>query len=155
MPESFLSRYIDSVTITINDVAAVINLADLPSLDILLVDYLRASGLTGTKIGCKEGGCGACTVLLNTGTEIVQINSCLRLLLSCSGMSVMTIEWLGNFKKGYNPIQNALANGAGTHCGYCSSGMCMNMAGLMAYGAPTKETIQDQFSGNICRCTGN
>ena len=86
-----------------------------------LAQYIReVAKLTGTKIGCGEGGCGACTVLLtyqsvtDGSTVSVPINSCLRPLLACDGMSVTTIEGIGSAQTGYHPVQARLAQNAGS-----------------------------------------
>jgi xanthine dehydrogenase/oxidase len=130
--------------------------------DLTLAHFIRNfAKLTGTKIGCGEGGCGACTVLLSyispsDGRPVsVPVNSCLRPLLSCNGMSVTTIEGIGSAISGYHPIQTRLAQNAGTQCGYCSPGFGMNAFSLLVNSPkPTELQVENQFSGNICRCTG-
>jgi xanthine dehydrogenase/oxidase len=135
-----------------------------PDPSLLLVDYLRDHlKLTGTKIGCGEGGCGACTVMLEwTDGESGQtvrksINSCLRPLAACDGCTVTTVEGIGGLRHahGYSPIQTKLASCNGSQCGYCSPGWVMSMYGLLANdAAPSPKQIEDHFDGNICRCTG-
>eukprot|EP00930_Biecheleria_cincta_P077193 TRINITY_DN6446_c0_g2_i1.p1 TRINITY_DN6446_c0_g2~~TRINITY_DN6446_c0_g2_i1.p1 ORF type:complete len:1409 (-),score=252.41 TRINITY_DN6446_c0_g2_i1:261-4487(-) len=128
----------------------------------LLSAYLRENELLkGTKLSCREGGCGACTVLLRplkkTDSAAVPVNACLRLLAACDGYSITTVEGLGNTK---NPsqIQKEIAENYGTQCGFCSAGMVTTLTALAqkAKGGspPTAKEIEDQLSGNICRCTG-
>lgn len=132
----------------------------------LLVDWLRSPevGLTGTKIGCKQGGCGACTVLLsswNPATGQVEhrsVNSCLRPLASLDGMLVTTVEGTGSVKDDcISSVQNCLATNNGTQCGYCTPGWVMNMTAAVAQRGPkpgTQAQIEGLFDGNLCRCTG-
>lgn len=137
-----------------------LQLSDVKPTD-LLIDLLRSRQIdqTGTKLGCGEGGCGACTVFLSekdfsTG-EIVErpINSCLRPVCSLDGKVVTTVEGIN--KKQTNPISKRLAEFNGSQCGYCSSGMVMSMYGLLKNSdKPTSYEVENQFSGNICRCTG-
>ena len=87
-----------------------------PNPALLLVDYLRSSGLTGTKLSCGEGGCGACTVMLakwdRARSRVVRrsVNACLRPVASIDGMAVTTVEGIGNTREGLNPIQHRLAS---------------------------------------------
>ncbi len=132
----------------------------------LLVDFLRSPevGLTGTKIGCKQGGCGACTVLLSRWNDAAQqvehssINSCLRPLAALDGMSITTVEGTGSVQSGcISVVQNCLATNNGTQCGYCTPGWVMNMTAAVAQNGPkpgNKAEIEGLFDGNICRCTG-
>ncbi|CAL8096692.1 unnamed protein product [Orchesella dallaii] len=127
-----------------------------------LVDYIRdVANLKGTKVMCREGGCGACTVTAKvidpaTGAEIHKsVNSCLTPVLSCDGWDISTIESLGNKQEGYHVIQNRLVNFHGTQCGYCTPGMVMNMYGLLGAKKDLQmEDIEKNLDGNICRCTG-
>jgi len=132
----------------------------------LLADYLRSPdvGLTGTKIGCKQGGCGACTVLLSEWDEATQtvrnssINSCMRPLAALDGMMVTTVEGTGSVKsEAISTVQKCLAENNGTQCGFCTPGWVMNMTAAIAERGPkpgTKAEIEGLFDGNICRCTG-
>lgn len=132
----------------------------------LLVDWLRSPevGLTGTKIGCKQGGCGACTVLLSrwnalaSAVEHCSINSCLRPLASLDGALITTVEGTGSVKaECISEVQNCIASNNGTQCGYCTPGWVMNMTAAVAERGSkpgTKEQIEELFDGNICRCTG-
>ncbi|XP_071107754.1 xanthine dehydrogenase-like [Haliotis cracherodii] len=127
-----------------------------------LNDYIReGASLRGTKVMCKEGGCGCCAVTVtkpdpSTGKDTsFSINSCLCPLYSVDGWGITTTEGLGNSRDGFHPIQKRIAEFNGTQCGYCTPGMVMNMYGILQKNAtPTEEEIEDQFGGNICRCTG-
>ena len=117
-----------------------------------LLDYLRYDvGLTGTKGSCRQGGCGACTVMM----QGLAINACLRPVVACDGMTIVTTEGMGNVRDGYSNVQDAIAKGNGSQCGFCTPGMVMNMHSLLATkpGA-TPADVEKQFDGNICRCTG-
>ncbi|MEO7732098.1 MAG: molybdopterin cofactor-binding domain-containing protein, partial [Kofleriaceae bacterium] len=128
-----------------------------------LVDYLRSPevGLTGTKLACGEGGCGACTVTLTTWDEATDtltsrpVNSCLRPLCLLDGQSITTTEGIGNVRDGVHPVQHAIVACNGSQCGFCTPGFVMNMfAGLQAGTPLTARAIEDRFDGHICRCTG-
>jgi aerobic-type carbon monoxide dehydrogenase small subunit (CoxS/CutS family) len=82
-----------------------------------LLDYLRYDvGLTGTKGSCRQGGCGACTVMMNG----LGVNACLRPLVACDGMTITTTEGVGNLRDGYSSVQDAIAKGNGSQCGFCT-----------------------------------
>ncbi|CAL8082604.1 unnamed protein product [Orchesella dallaii] len=126
-----------------------------------LVDFIRDKArLKGTKYMCREGGCGCCVVTARTrdsAGELVSkaVNSCLIPLLSCDGWEIATVESLGNQKTGYNAVQQRLVKFGGTQCGFCSSGMVMNMNSLLESNPTSKmKEIENSFDGNICRCTG-
>jgi xanthine dehydrogenase/oxidase len=152
--------YGDTLSFTLNGEPVTIENPDPTSL---LVDYLRSPsvGLTGTKLVCGEGGCGACTVLItrtdpNT-TQVVEraVNACLHPLCSLDGAAVTTIEATGSSRSGLSPVQKAMVSEAGTQCGFCTPGWVMNMEGLLRSGVDlTPQTIEDHFDGNLCRCTG-
>ncbi|XP_063615205.1 uncharacterized protein LOC134788260 [Penaeus indicus] len=128
-----------------------------------LVDFLRTTaGLTGTKALCREGGCGACTVVAtvpdpeNEGlSKSFSIQSCQQLVYACNGWSIETVEHLGDRYNGYHPIQQSLAGFYGTQCGYCSPGMVMTMYGQQkSSGSLTAAQVEKSLDGNLCRCTG-
>ncbi|XP_071734841.1 xanthine dehydrogenase 1-like isoform X3 [Rutidosis leptorrhynchoides] len=127
-----------------------------------LLEYLRDVGLTGTKLGCGEGGCGACTVMVsyfdhNSKKCVHQaINACLAPLYSVEGMHVLTAEGLGNRKFGLHPVQESLASRHGSQCGFCTPGFVMSMYALLrsTKTPPTEEQIEESLAGNLCRCTG-
>ena len=129
-----------------------------PDPRMTLLDYLRGvAGLTGTKGSCRQGGCGACTVVMQTGSTgpKLAINACLRPLCSLDGRQITTTEGLGNSRDGYHPIQDCIASGNGSQCGFCTPGHVMNMYSLLQTNPhPTAEAIETHFDGNICRCTG-
>ncbi|KAJ8949770.1 hypothetical protein NQ318_018999 [Aromia moschata] len=121
--------------------------------------YLRDKvHLTGTKRMCLEGGCGSCVVavedVVNGQKLIFAVNSCLVSIFSCHGWKIHTIEGIGGPTTQYHPIQKLLAENNGTQCGFCSSGMVMNMFALHESGPVTKKQLENSFSGNLCRCTG-
>ncbi len=110
-----------------------------------LLDVLREEcGLTGTKEGCGEGECGACTVLVN-GEPIC---SCLVPVAQVEGAKVVTIEGLG----GDHPLQHLFMNEVGAQCGICTPGMIL--AALSLGPAPTLHEVKTALAGNLCRCTG-
>ncbi|WP_084577425.1 (2Fe-2S)-binding protein [Sporomusa malonica] len=118
---------------------------------LLLVDMLRNRlGLTGTKIGCGEGDCGACTVLLDGKT----VNSCLILAMQVEGHEVLTVEGLGTYDK-LHPLQSAFIAEGAVQCGFCTPGMLLSAKSLLDENPqPTRQQIAKHISGNLCRCTG-
>lgn len=116
-----------------------------------LLDVLREKlGLTGTKEGCGEGECGACSVLLNG--ELV--NSCLIPVGQAVRAQVVTIEGLGS-PGNLDPIQDAFLRCGGSQCGMCTPGMIVAAKFLLMHNPqPTPEEIREGLSGNLCRCTG-
>ena len=116
-----------------------------------LLQVLRDQlGLTGTKDGCSEGDCGACTVVMNG----VPVNSCLVLAAQADGAEIVTIEGLGA-PEAMHPLQAAFVEEGGTQCGYCTPGFIMSAAALLNENpSPTEEEIRRALAGNICRCTG-
>ncbi|XP_078252682.1 xanthine dehydrogenase/oxidase-like [Rhinoraja longicauda] len=130
-----------------------------------LAEYLRTTlQLCGTKLMCREGGCGCCVVVVEYDDPLIpekrieSINSCLlpiASLLSLKNHNVTTIEALGSVKNGLHPIQQRLADYNGSQCGYCSPGFVMQMYGLLKNDAnPSLQEVEDNFDGNVCRCTG-
>lgn len=144
-----------------------VNGTDIPIPDdprVSLLDLLRERAhLTGTKVGCNQGACGACTVLLN-GERVL---SCLTLAVQADGQSVTTIEGLGE-GEALHPMQQAFIDHDGFQCGYCTPGqICAAVAmlrelenGVPSYvtaalagpGSLTAEEIRERMSGNLCRC---
>ncbi len=116
-----------------------------------LVEALRESqGLTGTRRGCDQGACGSCTVLVDGKAML----SCLLPVETIEGARVATIEGLTPVQ-GLHPIQEAFLEGFATQCGFCTPGMIMATAALLAENpAPTRDDAVRAISGNICRCTG-
>ena len=120
--------------------------------DTLLADLLRDTlGLTGTKIGCRAGECGVCTILLDG----VAVNSCLLPALKVAGRSVITIEGLAKEDGQLDVIQESFMNEGAVQCGFCTPGMIMNAKELLEREpAPTETDIKNAISGVLCRCTG-
>lgn len=118
----------------------------------LLVDVIRKKvGLTGTKKGCGQGDCGACTVLVD-GKPIL---SCLTLAITCQGKKITTIEGLTGDTGELHPIQQAFVDYGAVQCGFCTPGMILTAKALLdRIARPTEEEIKRSISGNICRCTG-
>src|ERR671910_885169 len=118
---------------------------------LLLVHFLRdVAGLTGTKIGCDTSQCGACTVLLDG----VSVKSCTCLAVQADGASVTTVEGLGAGSV-LHPLQEAFWEKHGLQCGFCTPGMIMAAADLLARNPnPSDEEIRHGLEGNLCRCTG-
>jgi carbon-monoxide dehydrogenase small subunit len=116
-----------------------------------LLDLLRdVLDLKGTKFGCEQGNCGACTV--NIDGEAV--NSCLVLALTVDGKQVLTIEGLGTPEEPH-PLQQAFTDHYGAQCGFCTPGMIMAAKPLVeAVKEPSREDVVNAIVGNVCRCTG-
>ena len=116
---------------------------------VTLLDALRDRlELTGTKKGCDQGACGACTVLVD-GKRVL---SCLTLAAQCDGREVTTIEGLSG-DGGLHPVQEAFIRHDAFQCGYCTPGQIMSAIGLLGEGrADSDEDIREFMSGNICRC---
>ena len=118
---------------------------------LLLVHFLRDTlGLTGTHVGCDTSNCGACTVHLDGEA----VKSCTVLAVQADGAEVTTIEGLGA-EDALHPVQEAFWEHHGLQCGYCTPGMIMAAADLLARNAePSEHEIRDALAGNLCRCTG-
>jgi aerobic-type carbon monoxide dehydrogenase small subunit (CoxS/CutS family) len=118
----------------------------------LLVDLLREDfGLTGTKVGCREGECGACTVLVDGEAY----NSCLMPVLKVQGREVTTIEGLQKADGSLDPIQEAFMDAGAAQCGFCTPGMIMSAKALLDSNPnPEEKEIRKALSGVLCRCTG-
>ncbi|GAA0537681.1 FAD binding domain-containing protein [Chitinophaga japonensis] len=131
---------------------------DMPP-GMLLLDFIRYhQHLTGTKTGCNEGDCGACTVLMgtlnNNALQYRSFTSCLTPLGNVHGRHVVTIEGI-NPEEGLNPIQQAMYAESATQCGFCTPGFVMSLAGFcLGHRPATAEQAIAAVDGNICRCTG-
>ena len=114
-----------------------------------LVDFLREDmGLTGTKEGCGEGECGACTVVLDGRA----VHSCLVLAGQINGKRLLTVEGLARGGE-LSPLQKAFIEHGAIQCGYCTPGMLMSSAALLAENpSPTEDEVRTALAGNICRC---
>ncbi|MFL0267103.1 (2Fe-2S)-binding protein [Candidatus Clostridium radicumherbarum] len=115
-----------------------------------LIDFIRDEiKLKGTKEGCGEGECGACTVILNGKT----VNSCITLAAACDGAEITTIE--GVSEDGMHPIQQAFLEVNAVQCGYCIPGMVLSTKALLDKNLDADdEEIREGIAGNLCRCTG-
>ena len=109
-------------------------------------------GLTGTKISCETGDCGACTVLIDGKA----VKSCLYPAMRARGKEIVTIEGISpNRKDELHPLQEAFINHFAVQCGYCTPGMIMTAKALLDENPkPTEEQVKEYLSGNLCRCTG-
>ncbi len=118
----------------------------------MLVEVLREDlKLTGTKIGCKTGDCGACTILLD-GKSVC---SCMTLVVTLQGKEITTIEGVGLSYDKLHPIQEAFVNEGAVQCGYCTPGMIISAKNLLDKNpTPSEFEIRKALSGNLCRCTG-
>ena len=131
-----------------------------PTMTVL--DWLRGRArLTGTKEGCAEGDCGACSIVLgqrvNGSVRYQAVNACLMMLPQIDGCSVLTVEGLASPDGSLHPVQQAFKECHGLQCGYCTPGMVMNIVGRFEEPQPldlTDDGIRDLLSGNLCRCTG-
>lgn len=119
--------------------------------NITLLEVLRDHlMLIGTKYGCGEGECGACTVLVNE----VPVNSCMVLAVKAHGQRILTVEGLSKDGE-LHPLQKAFIETGALQCGYCTPGMLMSAYALLLKNSnPTQEEIKEAISGNLCRCTG-
>lgn len=134
-------------------------LADFPANQTLL-DYLRLTRkLTGSKEGCAEGDCGACSVLVGRLLEgrlvYESVNGCIRFMGSLDGCHVVTIEHLKGADGKLHPVQQAMVDHHGSQCGFCTPGIVMSLYGLwMENPVPSVGDIEVALQGNLCRCTG-
>ena len=130
----------------------------------ILLDLIRdVFELKGTKPGCYEGECGACTVLVDGAP----VNSCLFLAINANGKNITTIEGLINHNGCLHPVQEALVEKGAVQCGFCTSGMAMSIKAMLNQyenvhhvpgeiinELPTRDEIKKYLEGNLCRCTG-
>ena len=116
----------------------------------LLSDFIRhQAGLTGTKVGCEHGVCGACTILLDDEP----VRSCLMLAAQANGRSLRTVEALG--EHGEHPLQRAFNQKHALQCGFCTAGFLMSLEPFLRDNPEaTEEEIREALAGNLCRCTG-
>jgi carbon-monoxide dehydrogenase small subunit len=136
------------ITLTLNDSRIDVTADSHQSL----LDLLRGPlNMTGTKEGCGEGECGACTVLVNG----LAVNSCLFPAYEAAGKDVITIEGLADDRNKLSTIQQAFVDSGAIQCGFCTPGMILSAKALLdAHSDPTETEIRDALSGNLCRCTG-
>ncbi len=117
-----------------------------------LVELLRdVLHLTGTKLGCGTGDCGACTVNMNGRT----VNSCLTLALEADGAEITTVEGIALSGTQLHPVQEAFVEHGASQCGFCTPGMVVSSVHMLERnGQPTEDQIRHGLAGNLCRCTG-
>src|SRR6476661_2471667 len=129
-----------------------------PSMTVL--DWLRTRArLTGTKEGCAEGDCGACTIVLGREVDgslrFQAVNSCLMMLPQIDNRAVFTVEGLAAADAALHPVQQAMIDTDATQCGFCTPGFVMAMFAFHHGGEPAQEpSIHEALAGNLCRCTG-
>jgi len=135
------------ITFTLNGQKQTVEIQPSETLAHMLREKL---GLTGTKIGCEEGECGACTVIVNGKT----VTSCIYPAMKVDGAQVETIEGLSSTGK-LHPIQEAFIEHFAAQCGYCTPGFIMSTKALLDKNPhPSDEEIKEAIAGNLCRCTG-
>lgn len=117
-----------------------------------LLEVLRETvGLTGTKSGCNEGSCGACTVLVDNKPTL----ACSTLAIAAEGKEIMTIEGLAGEDGKLHPIQQSFVEVGAVQCGFCTPGMVLSAKSLLDRNSkPNEEEIKEALGGNLCRCTG-
>jgi len=142
-----VSRLKHAVSFTVNGEAYELEVQS----ETVLLDVIRDRlNLTGTKGACRNGECGACTVMMNG----VTVNSCMVLAVEADGSEILTIEGLSQVGK-LHPIQQAFIDKGAVQCGFCTPGMIMSAKGLLDNNNnPTKAEVKKAIRGNICRCTG-
>jgi aerobic-type carbon monoxide dehydrogenase small subunit (CoxS/CutS family) len=118
---------------------------------LLLSDLLRHRlGLTGTHVGCEQGSCGACTVLVDGRP----VRSCLMLAVQATGASVTTVEGLAGSEDELGPVQQAFHDEHAMQCGFCTPGLLMTITALVEAGGVDEDELADHLCGHLCRCTG-
>ncbi|KAI9708667.1 MAG: hypothetical protein M1820_003885 [Bogoriella megaspora] len=154
---SVTEYYDNTIRFYLNGTKVILDQADP---EVTLLEYLRGIGLTGTKLGCAEGGCGACTVVVsqyNPTTKRIyhaSVNACLAPLVSVDGKHVITVEGIGSVKQPH-PAQERIARSNGSQCGFCTPGIVMSLYALLRNNEdPSELEIEEAFDGNLCRCTG-
>eukprot|EP01028_Stygiella_incarcerata_P004363 TRINITY_DN19508_c0_g1_i3.p1 TRINITY_DN19508_c0_g1~~TRINITY_DN19508_c0_g1_i3.p1 ORF type:complete len:1132 (-),score=268.21 TRINITY_DN19508_c0_g1_i3:1221-4616(-) len=133
-----------------------------PTPSLSLLDYLRdTEKLKGTKYGCGEGGCGACTVTLTSWDPVYRkvvhrsVDSCLTPLCSLDQCVITTVEGIGSKRTGMHQVQEEIAHHHGSQCGFCTPGIVMSAYTVLCnHEHPTIEDFEDNLDGNLCRCTG-
>lgn len=159
---SVIENYDDTLRFYLNGTKVVLDTADP---EVTLLEYLRGIGLTGTKLGCAEGGCGACTVVVsqyNPTTKKIyhaSVNACLAPLVSVDGKHVITVEGIGSVKKPH-PAQERVAKGNGSQCGFCTPGIVMSLYALLRnHDSPSEHEVEEVSSKTfglytrLSRCT--
>ncbi|OWY14929.1 xanthine dehydrogenase small subunit [Thioclava sp. JM3] len=116
-----------------------------------VLDWLRAEGLTGTKEGCNEGDCGACSVIVTDANGAKPLNACLMMMPHLHGRALRTVEGVAGPKGELHPVQQAMVDHHGSQCGFCTPGFIASMAAGHLNG---RRDHDDLLAGNLCRCTG-
>ena len=157
--QSVTERYDDNLRFYLNGTKVILDSISIDP-EITLLEYLRGIGLTGTKLGCAEGGCGACTVVISQFNPTTKklyhasVNACLAPLVSVDGKHIITVEGIGNVKNPH-PAQERIAMSNGSQCGFCTPGIVMSLYALLRNDTdPSELEIEEAFDGNLCRCTG-
>jgi xanthine dehydrogenase small subunit len=139
----------------------IVTISDLPPTTTVLEFLREVAGRTGTKEGCAEGDCGACTVVLGELSEDGQsvdyraVNSCIRFLPTIDGKELVTVESLQAPGGELHPVQRSMVEHHASQCGFCTPGFVMSLFALYLNGRrATREDVLDAISGNLCRCTG-
>lgn len=142
------------ITLTVNGRAYELGVGtgrdDVPEGE-TLADTLRDRlGFTGLKVGCGQGACGACTVVMDNRA----VTSCMMLTVDCDGKEITTIEGLADPVTGeLHPLQKAFVEHCGYQCGFCTPGIIMSTYGLLLHNPnPTEEEVREALAGNYCRC---
>jgi len=137
----------NKITLTINSKVYEIRVESNQTLSEVLRDQLR---LTGTKVGCNMGDCGACAVIMDGKP----VNACLVLAVQANGREILTVEGLAD-ERDLHPLQRAFLEKGAVQCGFCTPGMLLSAKGLLDQNpTPSEEEIKMAISGNLCRCTG-
>ena len=137
----------NKITLTINSKVYELRVESNQTLSEVLRDQLR---LTGTKVGCNMGDCGACAVIMDGKP----VNACLVLAVQANGREILTVEGLAD-ERDLHPIQRAFLEKGAVQCGFCTPGMLLSAKGLLDQNpTPSEEEIKMAISGNLCRCTG-
>lgn len=144
----------ENISFTVNNVSHEFEIGDRPyniEPSHTLAHTLRENlGLTGTKVGCDQGACGSCTVLMN-GEPVL---SCMTLTVECNGKDIQTIEGLENQKTGEpDPLQQAFMDHTAFQCGFCTPGIIMASKSLLEIKpSPDEQDVKDALAGHFCRC---
>lgn len=169
LPPSFQQSKPSKLTFILNRTKVSLTSQDA-DLDVTLLDFLRSNGFNGTKLGCNEGGCGACTVSIGrwrrldspnsaegTPYEYKSVNACLLPLISLHGAHVITVEGIGNSLNPH-PVQERMAKLFGSQCGFCSPGFVMSLYSTLRSNSHSsslsEKELESSLDGNLCRCTG-
>ena len=142
------------ITLVVNGQTLELNIGDRPGevepFHTLSETLRETLGLTGTKVSCDNGACGACTVIME-GRAVL---SCKLLTVECNGKSILTIEGLKDEKTGaLDPLQQAFIDHTAFQCGFCTPGMIMTAKALLNTNpSPTEDEVKEALSGNFCRC---